>query len=271
MNQKNLMKSAVSFAFLVGATAAMAAGTAPVQAPQAMLVSPVASLSFPGMFGAPSAVAPLAGSGFAGVTYVNPRGGVAGSGGDADVSAGYTIGNPVTNVSVTFGLAITGTQPIRDFADAGSLSISASRLLQAGGTSATFVGASASNLAKWGAGKDEHNYSVYLSHLTGFKAGGVEVPLQFVVGYGNNNTRDTSSGFDGTAGGIDLLDNGGFAGVGVGLSRNLSGSISFNSVQTNVGFTVSVPNTNMSVTLGVLDVDDRTRRRQTVLSLGVGF
>lgn len=258
MNQTVTALTTLAFAAGFAATAATAQGADVVQAPAATLASPSATLSFPGTFGVPSAVAPKGGTGFVGLTYVNPRGGIAGNDGDASISAGYTIGNPVDSVSVTFGVSITGTQPL---GDAGSFSISASRLLSAGGKSATFIGASASNLANWGAGANDPNYSVYVSHLTGFGAGAVEIPVQLVAGYGTNNTRNNAGG----------LDNGAFAGIGLGLTQNLSGSISLTRSQVNTGFTLSVPNTSMSTTVGMLDVADSTNRRQLSVSVGFGF
>jgi hypothetical protein len=258
MNHTATALTTLALAAGFAATAATAQGVEPIQAPAASLASPSATLSFPGTFGVPSAVAPKGGTGFVGLSYVNPRGGIAGNGGDASISAGYSIGNPVDSVSVTFGVSLTGTQPL---GDAGSFSISASRLLQAGGNSATFIGASASNLAKWGAGSNDPNYSVYVSHLTGFGTGGVEVPVQLVAGYGTSNTRNTAGG----------LDNGAFAGIGVGMTQNLSGSISLTRTQVNTGFTLTVPNTSMSTSIGVLDVADNTNRRQLSVSVGFGF
>jgi hypothetical protein len=260
MIKKNSKHIAVSLVFAAFATTASAEGMGPVQAPSAVLSSPVTSLkslSFPGTFGVPSAVAPRGGTEFVGLTYVNPRGGVAGAGGDASVSAGYTIGNPVDSISVTGAVSITGTQPL---GDAGSFSLSASRLLQAGGRAATFIGSSTSNLANWGAGANTPNYSAYVSHLTSYQTGNVEIPIQFVVGYGTNNTRNGA-----------VLDDGAFAGVGLGLTQNLSGSISFTRTQMNAGITAIVPNTNMGATLGVLDVADSTNRQQVSLSVGIGF
>ncbi len=264
MVQKKVITTMAALAFGAAATTATADDISLVQSPAGLLSSPSTSLSFPGMFGVPTAVAAKGGTGFVGLTYVNPRGGFAGAGGDASVSAGYTIGNPVDTVSVTFGVSFTGTQP---FADAGSFSVSASRLLQAGGTSATFVGASVSKLGTWGNGPiPDPNYSVYVSHLAGFQAGDVEIPVQFVVGYGSNNTQT-----NGNAPGVGILENGAFAGVGMGLTKSLSGSVSFTRAQMNTGLTVSVPNTSMSASVGIFDVTDNTNRRQLSVSVGFGF
>lgn len=255
---KSFRHVAAPLAMIIMAGNVSAQVTGPVQAPAGVLSGPVPSLSFPGMFGVPSAVAPKGGTGFVGLTYVNPRDGVDGGDGDGSFSTGYTIGNPVENVSVTFGLSVTGLDPL---GDAGSLSLSAARLVHAGGTSATFIGASASNLANWGAGSDDEEYSVYVSHLAGLQASGVEIPVQFVLGYGTNNTRNSVGG----------LDDGVFAGVGVGIVENLSASVSFTSTQVNTGFTVTIPESSVSATLGVLDIGDNNDRQQVSLSVGLGF
>ena len=185
-------------------------------------------------------------------------GGVEGADGHGSISAGYSLGNPISGLSVTFSTSITGIDP---FGDAGSFSLSASRLLRAGGSSATFVGASGSNLGSWGAGSDDVMYSAYTSHLVGFQARGIEVPVQLVAGYGTKNTRNVA----------DVLEDGAFAGVAIGLTPNISGSISFTETQVNTGFNVSIPNTSASVSFGVYDVTDNTERRQLSLSVGYGF
>lgn len=234
---------------------------APVQAPQSSLTSPVVSLAFPSTFGVPSAVAPRSGTGFLGATYANPRGGASGSGGDGDLVAGYAVGDPLDAVSLAFGLALTGVDPL---GDSGSFSITATRLLRAGGTSATFIGASVSNILGWGDSADRSEmYSAYVSHLVGLNLVGTEVPFQFAVGYGTDNTRSSD--------GADRMREGIFAGIGVGVTENLSASVSATRTQINVGTTLSIPGTSFSTTAGVLDVTDNTERRQFSLSVGYSF
>lgn len=232
-----------------------------VQAPSSALPRTVSSLAFPALFGIPTAVAPKSGKLFAGLTYANPRGGVPGGGGDGDFSAGYSLGNPLDGVSITLGLAVTGLVP---FGDAGSLSVTASRLLRAGGKSATFAGASASNLLAWGINSDRSEmYSVYASHLVGLDISSIEIPIQLTVGYGTDNTRSVD--------GSGRLSDGVFAGVGVGLSESLSVGLSATRTQLNIGATFSIPGLNVSPTFGVFDVTDNTGRRQFTLSAAYSF
>lgn len=241
--------------------ASFAQTAGPVQAPTSSLSNSAVVLAFPGGFGVPTAVAPRSGTGFAGVTYGNPRGGVSGAGGDGDIVAGYSLGNPINGVSFTLGLAITGTEPL---GDAGSFSLSASRLLRAGGKSATFIGVSASNLAPWGVdARRPAMFSAYVSHLVGITVGQIEIPVQVTVGYGTDNTRQSN--------GSGALEDGAFAGIGVGVSKIASLGISATRTQLNLGATLTVPNVPVSVTFGMMDVTNNTNRRQFSLSVGLAF
>lgn len=241
--------------------ASFAQTAGPVQAPTSSLSNSAVVLAFPGGFGVPTAVAPRSGTGFAGVTYGNPRGGVSGAGGDGDIVAGYSLGNPINGVSFTLGLAITGTEPL---GDAGSLSLSASRLLRAGGKSATFFGVSASNLAPWGVdARRPAMFSAYVSHLVAITAGQIEIPVQVTVGYGTDSTRQSN--------GSGTLEDGPFAGIGVGVSKIASLGVSATRTQLNLGATLTVPNVPVSVTFGVMDVTNNTDRRQFSLSVGLAF
>lgn len=256
MSRKILLVSSV---FATLGTSIFAQSEA-VMAPQPSLPSPSMQLAFPTVAGAPSAVAPKSGSGFVGLTYATPRGGVSGAGGDGDFVAGYSVGSPLENLSLTFGLALTGLDPL---GDAGSLSLSASRLAHVGESSATFVGATVSNLAAWGVNSNRsEQFTVYASHILAVEKGNVEVPLQFVVGYGTDNTRQS----DGIT-----VDDGAFAGVGVGVTSNMSASMSFTETQMNLGASFSIPDSTISTSLNLLDVTDNTNRQQVTLSVAYGF
>lgn len=247
---------------LACATSAAAQAPGTVQAPPTAMPSPVTVLAFPSTFGVPTAVAPKPRTAFVGATFVNPRGGLSGSGRDGDIVAGYSIGNPIDAASLTFGVALTGIDPL---GDAGAFSLSASRLLRAGGTSATYFGASASNLAAWGASADRSEaYSAYVSHLVGVRVGAaIEVPMQFTIGVGTDVTREE--------GGTSGLSDGLFAGIGVGVTEHISTSLSATQTQVNMGATISLPSAGVSATVGLLDVTDNTDRRQFSLSVGFGF
>jgi hypothetical protein len=148
--------------------------------------------------------------------------------------------------------------------DAGSLSVSASRLLRAGGQSATFVGFSASNLAPWGtnAGRPAM-FSGYVTHLFGVATPAIEIPMLITAGMGTDNTRSSD--------GSGIMSDGMFAGFGMGLTNTLSAGISTTATQQNVGATLSIPGTGISTTVGILDVTNNTQRRQVSISVAYGF
>ena len=217
---------------------------------------------FPSVFGAASAFPSPPRSGFVGLTYANPRGGIEGSGPDGDLGAGYTIGNPIENVSLTFGLAITS---LEGFGDSGSLSLNVARALSIGPQSLTFVGASASNLAAFGDAEDAPEaYAVFVSHLRTFphrarwrSAGVVHSRLW---------RSDRRSMIFGAVG------DGFFVGVGVGVARNLSVSVSATETQLNTGISFGIPDIpRVSVSMGVFDVTNNVERRQFSLGVSYGF
>lgn len=219
--------------------------------------------AFPSIFGAASAVAPPRGARFVALTLAHPRAGVAGWDPDGDVSFGMTFGSPVDGVSVTGVLTVTGLDP---FGDSGSVAVSLSRLLRADDRSATFVGASAGNLARWGdsAEEDETALSIYATHLTGIQTRSGEVPLQLTFGYGQQTTYSRDI--------IGELGDGFFAGAGVGLTGNVAVSTSFTQTQFNIGATMTVPGVRgLSVSAGVYDASASAERRQLAATLAFSF
>ena len=250
--------------FIAGASASHANGVGAGETGITPLVVPAertTQLAFPSVFGVASAVAAPGGSGFAALSYVNPRGGVAGSDGDGDLSFGYTVGNPIDAVSATVAVNILGLEP---FGESGTLSVNFSRLLRAGGNSVTFVGLAAGNLLGWGdAENNDTTYTIAASHLVAIPtAGGVEIPMQISVGYGNETTLSDD--------GRGVAGEGAFIGLGVGVTETLSASLSATETQLNVGFSLSVPQLpGLGLSLGMFDVTDNTNRQQ--VSFGASF
>lgn len=259
VHSKLLSATLVSTAALIAGSAAFAqnAGSVIVPPPVTSAANPTI-LAFPSIFGASSAFSSPGGTGFVSLTYANPRGGLSGNGSDGDAAIGYTVGNPLTSVSATFGISIAS---LDGFGDDGSLFFSLSRALFFGENSATFIGFSSGNLLGWGDVRNtKETASLYLSTLTSIN----EVPVQFTIGYGNQTVIED----DGTG----TLDEGAFIGVGVGVSQNLSISASATETQLNLGFTATVPAApGLSLTAGVFDVTDNTDRQQVSISLGYSF
>jgi len=214
--------------------------------------------AFPAVFGVSSAFPVPGGTAYGALTYANPRGGVAGSGGDGDVSFGFGVGSPTKNVGINFGVDITGTQP---FGDAGSFSLSLSRALSVQSNSLTFASIGASQLGGFGTSKGVPvKYSATVAHLTSLGAAGNEFPLMLSAGYATRNT------FSKTA--IGTLSDGFFVGAGIGVSKNLSVSMSATQTQINIGASANIPGLDgVSVSLGMYDVANTVQRRQTALTV----
>lgn len=247
-----------AFVSLSMAGAAQEAPAAPVpsQVPASMPVK-----AFPSLFGAASAFPAAGNTGFIALTYGNPRGGASGAGGDGDLGFGYTFGSPIKNLSLTAGVNITGLEPL---GDSGSVFFSVARALSLGEKHATFIGASAGNLAAWGdANQLPESYSVYVSHLTSMP-GAAELPVQFTLGYGNQTTLSATN--------IGSVDDGAFMGVGFGVFKNLAVSMSFTKTTVNLGATAIVPGAErLSVTAGFYDVSANAQRQQFVLTAAYSF
>ncbi|WP_425073732.1 hypothetical protein [Sagittula sp. S175] len=225
------------------------------------------ALAFPSTFGAPSAIAGAGGSGFIGLTLVYPRRDVPSNAStkdklDGDIVVGYTVGNPIDNISLTFSAAITSLT--NTFGDSGALAIDLSRALYVTDDTLTFIGATASNLAAWGDARiDPEAYSIYVSHLFSLSGPRAEIPMQITVGYGDQSTYDDW--------GINV-EEGWFYGIGVGLTPNLSASLSGTRNQLNIGANASLPFLpDWGISAGVYDVTDNVDRRQFAISISRAF
>lgn len=232
------------------------------------VVSPVAAIAqeaetklpngrFAAMFGASSAVPSLDGILSFGATYANPRGGIKGRDGDGDVSLSYSFGNATTPIAGTLSASVTGIEP---FGDGGSFSLSLSRMVGVSPTALTFVGGSLSGLGHWGDGSDDLTASVYLSQIGDL---GGTVPYVWSLGFAENSTRDPDTA---------ELNDGLTWGVGLGLVRNASFSLSGTTTQMNAGVVVGLPFApGVSVSAGVYDITDNVDRNQKAITIGYGF
>jgi uncharacterized membrane protein (Fun14 family) len=222
----------------------------------AQMQRPVQGRAFPSTFGVATTVAPRYGAGFVGATYANLRGGVSGAG--ADAVAGYSVGNAIDAISLTFGVAFIGLDLL---GDAGAFSVKASRLIQVVGSSATFAGITFPNLLAWGANSNRRVMTgVYISHLVGIPSGEAEIPVQLTLGYGTETTHKCD--------GSGILGDGLFARIGLGVAPKISMGVSATCAQVNMGATPTTPGTRMGTTIGVFDMTNATELRQVSLSVG---
>lgn len=222
--------------------------------------APTGPPRFSTVYGVPSAVPPRSGTVGLGITYATPRNGIQGRDGDGDLGLSYTLGNPVTGVSLTGGLTVSGLDP---FGDAGSFSLSASRMLYAGQDTATFASLSASNLGTWGgATGDDVESAVAFTNIGALSLGSTAMPYTVSLGYGQGSQFDSAG----------TLEDGLFWGLGLGVVPGLSASVSGSETSVNVGATLLVPGLDgLSVTAGVLDAGDQVNRRQTTVTVGYSF
>jgi hypothetical protein len=262
-----LTRAALSASLAAGVSTFAVAGGMDVTVVPAAPTAPVAliapSRTFPGIFGIASAIAAPSGSWSVSLNYSTPRGGVAGADGDGDMSANYTLGNPVSGLSVTGGVNLNSLT--KSFGDSGNINLSAARLVTVGQKSVTFIGASAGKLAGWGdAANDAETYAGYASYLTAFNTARGEFPVQVTAGYGTNNTLSKD--------GLGVLRDGIFVGAGIGVSEALSLSVSGTQTQVNLGATLIAPGINgVSITAGVYDAADSVSRQQTSVTVGYSF
>lgn len=229
-------------------------------APYTLSTNGKAPRAFPGVFGVPAAFIAPGGSAFASLKYTNPRGGVAGRGGDADISLGFGVGNPINSVGLNFGADITGTQP---FADTGSFSVTAARALKMSPNNITFGSLGVSSLGGWGTSKGASpKYTATVSHYTQLGQAGNRFPLMVSAGYAAQNTYSTTA--------IGQLSDGVFAGVGLGVTPNLSVSASATQTQLNLGASMTIPGLKgVAFSAGYHDVVNTVQRRQMSFTISV--
>lgn len=268
MSKSIFIRASVAAILFAGMSTSVVAGSLAAAEPEtAVIVPEVAAAapfrSFPAVFGAASAVAGPSGVKSVSLSYATPRGGIAGSVADGDMSLGYTFGNAQRNLSVTVVANINSLED--EFGDAGNFSVSASRLVKVGPRSATFIGASVGKVGAWGDFSDEdETYSAQISSLMAFDTARGEFPVQVTAGYGNQTTLSDD--------GLGTIDEGFFVGAGVGLTEALSVSVSGTETQLNAGATVVVPGIKgVAVTAGMYDITENAERQQVSLSVGYSF
>lgn len=210
------------------------------------------NLRFASVPAIPSAMNSAHGTVFMSLTYANPRGGVAGAGGDGDAAIGFAVGNADDGVSFQVTANITGLEP---FADDGYLSVQASSAIDMF-ANPTYVGLTVANLAGWGgsAANDETASIQMTQNIAG------DIPIQWTVGLGTGVRDDKASG--------DQF--GGFAGVGFGVADGLSIGASTNFDKFNVGATYMV-NQVPGLSLSLTSTDVAGRRGEPVTSVSVGY
>lgn len=213
-------------------------------------------LGFAPIFGAPSAITSGGSHLSFGLNYVNPRGGVSGAGGDGDMSVTYGFGDPI--IGAHFQVSANITSLTNKFGDSGNLELSASRMLFANPNTSIFIGASATGLAPWGDDSDwDPRSSIYISKEGSYLLSDSYIPYELTFGFSEENTLQKNGS----------LSDGIFYGLGLGITPEISISVSGNATQTNLGTYFYIPDLKgFMFSAGVLDAFNSTESRQLSLT-----
>ncbi len=257
LNSRTLFKaSASSFAFafaLSGAAQAQNVSTAAEFSAYlqslTQVATPLKNVYLPGVNHA--VVAP-SGVGYASLTVMNPRDGVAGSGWDASTSFGLGFGNANDSIGVSLQANITGTQP---FGTDGDFSMKFSRAVG----DSTYVGLGINRIAGWGVNSSiAVNAEVMVTHFSEFGSGANAVPLMITAGISS-------------AGSLDQRDPGAFFGVGFGLTEDLGMGVSVKNSALNAGFGYNLRSVDgLSLTADVSNITE-VNTSSRIFSLGVHY
>lgn len=215
-------------------------------------------------FGAPTAYGAAAGQAFVGSSGLYDMEGKDLPDGDGRVdgslAAGIGFGNPVSGVGVEVVASLTSVDPRNGgFGDSGTIGLKFHRVIDAG--SSTSVAFAFSDAARWGdADKSlRSNYAAISGNLPIRLIG--NYPLAVTFGVGNGSYRPFGS-----------ADNnvGAFFSVGSQLSERTALSLSNVGGKTNVGLGLTPFNAPISVSVGVLDLGNRSTIGKN-LSINAGY
>lgn len=199
------------------------------------------------------AVVAPSGTGFASLTFMNPRDGTAGLGWDASTSFGLGFGSASESIGVSVQANVTGTQP---FGTDGDFAIKFSR--QVGDS--TYIGLGLNRLAGWGTNANvDANAEIMLTHFTEFGSGAGLTPVMVTAGVS-------------TAGSTDQNDPGAFLGIGFGLTENIGMGVSVKNGQVNAGVGIKASGIEgMSFTADVSNVNELNPGSSKIFSFGVHY
>ena len=173
---------------------------------------------------------------------------------DGSMAFGFGIGSAEDNIGFQVTAQITSLTD--SFGDSGYFDFKASRRIGSGGTP-LYLGFQVDHALSWGAGKlVDANAKVMLTYFSEIHAGNGETyPIIMTVGAGNK-VRGLGA------------DPGIFAGVGIGLTRNLGASVAWSGDYIDAGFGFKLDGLdNFNFTAGVSDLFDQHDRRRIVVSV----
>ncbi|MBL4915848.1 hypothetical protein [Szabonella alba] len=204
------------------------------------------------LIGIPSGTVAPGGMVFGSLALTDRRTGTAIRDNDGSLALGFGLGSAEDGIGVQVTASIASLS--RDFGDAGSFSIKASRRIGTGQWT-TYLGASADYLAPWGDVKGQDvSGTVALTSFTSVRIGADVHPLMLTLG-GGSHIRNNDN------------DPGIFAGVGIGLTPHLAASAAWTSEALDLGLGVKAPGVEgLNFTFAVNDVTDRRDSRRVTLT-----
>lgn len=204
------------------------------------------------LVGIPSGTVAPHGMVFGGLALTNRRTGVVPRDEDGSLALGFGLGSAEDGIGLQFTASIASLS--RNFGDAGSFSVKASRRIGTGAWN-TYLGVSADYLAPWGAVKGQDASITAAITSFGSIAIGTEIhPIMLTLGGGSHiRNGDTDPGV--------------FAGIGLGLTRNLAVSAAWTGEALDLGLGIRAPGVNgLSFTIAGNDVTDRMASRRVTVT-----
>lgn len=210
------------------------------------------------LLGIQSATVAPHGVGFAALSLTNKRA-PGDNSNDGSAVLGFGLGDAENSVGVQLNAHITSLTD--DFGDSGYLSIKASRRLSAG-QSPVYGSLIFGQLANWGdANPRDANFSAAITRFTWVnnEGSGRAYPLMMTLGAGTDlRNNDTDPGV--------------FAGIGVGLSENMSASLAWTGESVTVGTGFKIRGLDdIGFGLAIDDALNQVDNRRLILSIGYRF
>lgn len=204
------------------------------------------------LVGIPSGTVAPHGMVFGGLALTNRRVGAVPRDEDGSLALGFGLGSAEDGVGVQITASIASLS--RNFGDAGSFSLKASRRIGTGAWN-TYLGVSADYLAPWGAVKGrDPAITAAITSFGAIRIGGDIHPVMLTFGGGSHiRNNDTDPGL--------------FAGVGLGLTPHLAVSAAWTGEALDLGLGIKPPGVEgLNLTLAVNDVTDRRDSRRVTLT-----
>lgn len=191
---------------------------------------------------------------FGALSGTSRRGGT-GNKADGSFEFGVGLGSAEDGIGIQLGSVVTSLT--QNIGDSGYFTVKLSRRIIAGRTP-TYLGLSLSHLGNWGNAKGvDPAATLVLTSFSQvqFRPGGESFPVMFSIGGGTNTRKN-------------FTHPGVFAGVGMGLTRNVGASLAWTGDYFDLGAAFRLDGLpNIAVTTEINDVLDQRNSRRVTASL----